>query len=583
MSVELQTLLTALYATVLILAVTLISAVWVKKELAGAKDFIAMELGIALYAFAALMEVTTQNFQGKVLWNSVETTGMLVVIAAFPIFALAYAERRTEKIVRALVPFWAFCLTSVIMVWTNQWHHLYFSSLTITDVGGTGVLIESYGIWAICQFAVALGIDLLAIYYVTRASAKWQARKRQQGLVIMGAFILPPLFGAVYIFAGIQYVDLILVSFLLSSSLLFVALYRFNLFRLVPAASDHFFDAIEDAVLVVDDQRTILEANPAAVAMVGSTLNNVVGKNIDWYSRSIGAEAYAEAKLQSGETELEIEGPDGRRNLDVRCSTIDIPQSNSKGFLLMVRDVTEKRRAERQISISNEKLRILDSVTRHDIMNKSMAIAGYAALLRDGLSTDRQRRFLEGIVKSNERITEECNFAKTYIDLGVKTPAWQELDMVLINSSSSLSFGDIQLYRDVEGLEAYADPMLEIVFHNLFDNSLRHGEKVTRISVSARRDPADWKIIYQDDGVGIPMELKERIFEEGFGKNTGLGLDLCRRILAITGITIHESGAPQEGAMFVMTVPLDKIRSVGAHDASRPQLEPAGATQDLNG
>jgi signal transduction histidine kinase len=61
--------------------------------------------------------------------------------------------------------------------------------------------------------------------------------------------------------------------------------------------------------------------------------------------------------------------------------------------------------------------------------------------------------------------------------------------------------------------------------------------------------------MWEDDGTGIPDEEKERIFERGYGKNTGLGLFLAREVLGITGIGIREDGVPGKGARFVITVP----------------------------
>jgi signal transduction histidine kinase len=61
--------------------------------------------------------------------------------------------------------------------------------------------------------------------------------------------------------------------------------------------------------------------------------------------------------------------------------------------------------------------------------------------------------------------------------------------------------------------------------------------------------------VCEDDGDGIIAEEKEKIFERGFGKNTGLGLALSREILAITGITITETGEPGKGARFEIAVP----------------------------
>ncbi len=97
--------------------------------------------------------------------------------------------------------------------------------------------------------------------------------------------------------------------------------------------------------------------------------------------------------------------------------------------------------------------------------------------------------------------------------------------------------------------------MLERVFFNLIDNAVKHGVRVTAITVRCEREPDGILVIVEDNGVGIPAGEKEKIFERGFGKNTGLGLFLVREILAITGITIKEAGVYGKGARFEITVP----------------------------
>ena len=90
--------------------------------------------------------------------------------------------------------------------------------------------------------------------------------------------------------------------------------------------------------------------------------------------------------------------------------------------------------------------------------------------------------------------------------------------------------------------------MLEKVFFNLFDNAVRHGERVTAITVSCEVTGGKLVITVQDNGIGIPPDAKQKIFEKGYGKNTGFGLFLAREILAITGISIHETGISGNGA-----------------------------------
>jgi signal transduction histidine kinase len=69
-------------------------------------------------------------------------------------------------------------------------------------------------------------------------------------------------------------------------------------------------------------------------------------------------------------------------------------------------------------------------------------------------------------------------------------------------------------------------------------------------------------VVYEDDGQGIAAKDKGRLFERGFGKNTGYGLFFAREILEMTGIGISEVGEEGKGARFIITVPRDCWRPV---------------------
>jgi signal transduction histidine kinase len=89
---------------------------------------------------------------------------------------------------------------------------------------------------------------------------------------------------------------------------------------------------------------------------------------------------------------------------------------------------------------------------------------------------------------------------------------------------------------------------------------LRHGGQITRLSLEAGELDGHLALTYTDDGTGIPQGDKERIFEMGFGKHTGLGLFLVKAILEITQCSIDEEGGENEGARFVIRVPPDCYR-----------------------
>jgi signal transduction histidine kinase len=147
--------------------------------------------------------------------------------------------------------------------------------------------------------------------------------------------------------------------------------------------------------------------------------------------------------------------------------------------------------------------------------------------------------------------------------MGVKPPLWQEPEILVEKAHAALPFGKVRLVMDLPTIEVFADPLLEKVFYNLLDNSIRYGGAImTMVRVSSRKDQESLILIIEDDGVGIPDEDRVRLFERGFGKHTGLGLFLVKEVLSITGLAIRETGLPGKGARFEITVPAGKFRSI---------------------
>jgi len=94
----------------------------------------------------------------------------------------------------------------------------------------------------------------------------------------------------------------------------------------------------------------------------------------------------------------------------------------------------------------------------------------------------------------------------------------------------------------------------------LFDNAIHYGGDVTEIHVFLEDAAHGVVLVFADNGEGIPAANKEKVFTRGFGKNTGWGLFLVREILAVTRITIAETGEPGKGARFEMHITADTFR-----------------------
>ena len=230
-------------------------------------------------------------------------------------------------------------------------------------------------------------------------------------------------------------------------------------------------------------------------------------------------------------------------------------------------DITDRVKAMEALAYANHKLGTLTSITRHDIQNKLTGVRGYLELLKGRLRDPKQIEFLEKAEAGAEAIRRHIEFTKEYESLGGTAPAWQEISPVLTEIRSHFDLSGIVFEGPAPGFSVFTDPMFGKVLYNLVDNSLRHGVHVRRIRIAATPSETGCVLTYEDDGMGIPEDKKELIFERGFttssgsGKSSGLGLFLARDILAITGITIKETGTPGAGTRFEMTIPPGKWRN----------------------
>lgn len=324
-----------------------------------------------------------------------------------------------------------------------------------------------------------------------------------------------------------------------------------------------------DALLLIDnDTKRISGYNPAFVKLFGILdtekvrifdLNN--DPNID--------ESFKQSLVKGGHEIFEMDydfekirsfgvyktSKKGRMNLEVRFIPLN-EDDVCKGTMMYIRDITDLKISERQLSEANKKLSLLSGITRHDVLNQISAVRLYAELLSETAGADEKAlNYLKAIDGCVEKIEKQINFSRDYENLGSYTSGWQNLDSIIHIAASEAVRTGIHLTANLGGYEIFADNMLEMVFFNLFDNALRHGKSVTDIVVSFYDTGDDGVIVFEDNGQGVADDIKEHIFLKGFGSNTGYGLFLIREILDFKGFSIKETGSFGSGARFEIRVP----------------------------
>jgi PAS domain S-box-containing protein len=255
----------------------------------------------------------------------------------------------------------------------------------------------------------------------------------------------------------------------------------------------------------------------------------------------------AEKVIQKAKDELEDR---------VRERTDELLQANE----VLKAEIRERKRFEAAIQLTNRKLSTLASITRHDILNQITAIVMYASLGMENTTDPQVKEQLLKIEQLTGLIQKQIRFTRDYQSIGTTAPSWQEFPSVITEAKKEISLGSITLETDCRDLEVYADLLLVKVFSNLLDNTVRHGAHATKIHISCLEEADSLVIVYEDDGIGIPAQAKEKIFRREYYRNTGYGLFLSEEVLTITGATIRESGVPGTGARFEIRFPRGMYR-----------------------
>lgn len=310
--------------------------------------------------------------------------------------------------------------------------------------------------------------------------------------------------------------------------------------------------------------------NQAGEDLLGYSREDLLGKN-DYDLFPPGqADFFTEKDREVFRTQRIIDIPEEAimtRDKGLRViHTKKIPLYDNEGrpkYLLGIsEDITERKRAEEAILLTNRKLELMNDVTYQDIHNKLTALTGYIEFDKESLSEDMRRanrsRELD-ILGSIRRIIRNT---KEYQQMGVNQLQWVSLESTIhVQASRQEKIAPVSLLIDLHGLEIYTDPLIGQVMDNLISNALNHGKTLTRISFRCRTvEEGSVVIICEDDGIGIRHAEKTRIFDRIVGGEGKFGLFFVREFLTISHMAITETGEPGKGARFEITVPQGKWR-----------------------
>jgi diguanylate cyclase (GGDEF)-like protein len=231
----------------------------------------ALMASVFVWSLAAALEAAVHGTAVKVLFSKIEYLGVATVPLLMFLFSLRFlrAGGRLKKGLTAVL--WVIPAATIILAFTNEWHHLIWTGFTPAANPRDHLLIYDHGpfFWVHAGYSylllVATTVFLLLAYF------RFKGVYRRQALALLLAFPVPWIVNALYL-AGLASsdsgYDFTPVGFAISGFFLLWAMFRLGLVDLVPMARERVIESMGESLLILDESGRLAATNPAARRLI---------------------------------------------------------------------------------------------------------------------------------------------------------------------------------------------------------------------------------------------------------------------------------------------------------------------------
>lgn len=239
--------------------------VFTRRTKTGAGALSCLMLATSIYSFGYAFELASSTLAGMLFWSKFQYLGISMLPALWLIMVIQYTGRDRWLTRQVLILLFLIPIATLILHFTDNYHHLYYSSVSVNINSPFPLLTFTKGPWYWIQMAyINLSIfcgNIMLLNMWRRAAAPYS---RQAAIMLIGS--LAPWVGFIIYQIGLSPWNLDLIPFTFTCSGLIFAggLFQFRLFDLIPVARDKVFDSMRDGVLVLDASDRIIDFNPTA-------------------------------------------------------------------------------------------------------------------------------------------------------------------------------------------------------------------------------------------------------------------------------------------------------------------------------
>ncbi len=330
---------------------------WRRRPASGAAAFAVLMLAVAERALVLAFELTATDLAAKIFWAKASFVGLVAIPVVWLIFVLQYTGTAKWQIRRVATVLSIVPLVSLLLAWTNEAHHWFYSDVGLSAGGAFDPLEVQYGGWFYFHGYYSYTLLLFGIFLLVKSL--WHPTRiyRDQVIILLAAVLVSFVANLIETVGldPLGALPLTPLALALSGSMIFWGMFSFRILDLMPVACDVIIEGMNDGVIVLDAHRRIVDLNPAAQRIIGQS---VVGQLAE--QAFAGCPQLIAHWRNGADTRFEISLVRAGQSLwyDGQIAPLCDRQGNRLGQLITLRDMTERKRAE-------EKLYYLSS---HDIL-----------------------------------------------------------------------------------------------------------------------------------------------------------------------------------------------------------------------
>jgi len=332
---------------------------WRRRLMAGIAPFSILMLAVAVWTLGYALELAGADVPTKLFWLNIEYLGIVIVPVAWLTLALQYTGRTKWLAPRLLVLLSIEPLITLVLIWTNDIHHLIHAKVGLEISSAFTVLVITRGTWywinVVYSFLLLLlGTALIVSFIPTLRRSASVYRGQVSALCI--AVLVPWVSNAVTDFglSPLPNLDLTPLAFTVTGIAMAWSLFRFRLLDITPVARYAVVESMSDAVMVLDKYNRITDLNPAAQRLLGHTLSELVGQPAAMVASawSDQTERFRDVTEAHEEIVLTVDGTP--RSFDLRISPLSGRHGSLSGRLMVLRDITERKQAMEALELARE-------------------------------------------------------------------------------------------------------------------------------------------------------------------------------------------------------------------------------------